>query len=48
MCVLRSPSFLNTAVHRSHLDAVAGLAVTEAKVGVVTGTVVVVVVENGG
>ena len=41
MCVLRLPSFLKTAVHRSHLNFVAGLAVTEAKEGVVTGTVVV-------
>ena len=48
MCVLRPPSFLKTAVHRSHLNAVAGLAVTEAKVEFITGAVVVAVEKSGG
>ena len=48
MCVLRPPSFLKTAVHRSHLNTVAGLAVTEAKVEVITGAVVVAGEESGG
>ena len=38
---VRLPSFLKSAIHRSHLNFVAGLAVTEEKEGVVTGTVVV-------
>ena len=48
MCVLRLPSFLKTAVHRSHLNFVAGLAATEAKEGVVTGAVVVAGEGDGG
>ena len=48
MCVLRLPSFLKTAVHRSHLNFVAGLAATEAKEGVVIGTVVVAGEGDGG
>ena len=44
MCVFRSPSFLKTAVQRSHFNTVAtvaGLAVTEANVEFITGAVVV-------
>ena len=44
-----SASFVKTAVHWSQLNAFSDLAVTEAKVGVITGTVVDVVgMERGG
>ena len=43
LCILRPSSFVKTAVHWSQLNAFSDLAVTEAKVGVITGTVVDVV-----
>ena len=49
LCILRPASFVKTAVHWSQLNAFSDLAVTEAKVGVITGTVVDVVgMERGG
>ena len=49
LCILRPASFVKTAVHWSQLNAFSDLAVTEAKVGVITGTVVDAVgVERGG
>ena len=46
LCILRPASFVKTAVHWSH--AFSDLAVTEAKVGVIIGTVDVVSMERGG
>ena len=40
LCILRPSSFVKTAVHWSQLNPFSDLAVTEAKVGVITGTVV--------
>ena len=47
-CVFRLHSSLKAAVHRSHLKTAAGLAVTEAKEGIVTGAVVAAGEGDGG
>ena len=51
LCIFRPASFVKTAVHWSQLNSFSDLAVTEAKVGVITGTVADVVcggMERGG
>ena len=45
---VRLPSFLKSAIHRSHLNFVAGLAVTEAKEGIATEAVVPAGEGDGG